>query len=87
MKAYAREPLEEVQGKVSCYGLTRCEFFSHTSLSQDADLVLWVGISFEQSASVEYFRRVRSLLGGCGRLDKVKQVGIGGWSFWLPPCI
>lgn len=25
-------------------------------------MVLWLGISFQQSASVEYFRRVRSLL-------------------------
>jgi len=25
-----------------------------------ADMVLWVGISFEQSASTSYFRRVRS---------------------------
>lgn len=25
---------------------------------QQADLVLWVGISFEQSASTAYFRRV-----------------------------
>lgn len=29
---------------------------------QGADMVLWLGISFQQSASVEYFRRVRSLL-------------------------
>jgi len=27
-----------------------------------ADLILWVGISFEQSASTAYFRRVRSYL-------------------------
>ena len=32
------------------------------SLLQGADMVLWLGISFKQSASVEYFRRVRSLL-------------------------
>ena len=42
-------------------------------LPQGADLILWVGISFEQSASVEYFRRVRHMLGLSGRLD-VKQV-------------
>ena len=28
---------------------------------QQADLVLWVGISFEQSASTAYFRRVSPL--------------------------
>ena len=27
-----------------------------------ADLILWVGISFEQSASTTYFRRVRGML-------------------------
>lgn len=27
-----------------------------------ADLILWVGISFEQSASTAYFRRVRHYL-------------------------
>ena len=27
-----------------------------------ADLILWVGISFEQSASTAYFRRVRAYL-------------------------
>ena len=27
---------------------------------QKADLILWVGISFEQSASTAYFRRVNS---------------------------
>ena len=26
---------------------------------QQADLIVWVGISFEQSASTAYFRRVR----------------------------
>eukprot|EP00798_Chlamydomonas_sp_ICE-L_P014139 gene14139-20102_t len=39
---------------------------------EEADLVLWVGISFEQSASVEYFRRVRHILGLNGRLH-IKQ--------------
>lgn len=32
------------------------------SLEEDlahADMVIWVGISFEQSASTEYFRKVR----------------------------
>ena len=42
--------------------------------TQVADLILWVGISFEQSASVEYFRRVRHILGCNGRVDKLKQV-------------
>lgn len=28
----------------------------------EVDMVLWVGISFEQSASVEYFRKVRTAL-------------------------
>lgn len=46
----------------------------HTHM-QAADLVLWVGISFEQSASVEYFRRVRSFLAAQGRLEQVQQVG------------
>jgi hypothetical protein len=41
---------------------------------QVADCVLWVGISFEQSASVEYFRRVRSILASLGRLHQVTQV-------------
>ena len=36
---------------------------------QVADLLVWVGISFEQSASVEYFRRVRAILSSLGRLD------------------
>lgn len=38
------------------------------------DLLLWVGISFEQSASVEYFKRVRQQLCSIGRLKQVKQV-------------
>ena len=29
---------------------------------QQADLILWVGISFEQSASTAYFRRVSTVL-------------------------
>ncbi len=40
------------------------------------DLLLWVGISFEQSASVEYFKRVRQTLVSIGRLQQVKQVGL-----------
>ena len=31
---------------------------------EKADLVLWVGMSFKQSASLEYFRQVRKLLQG-----------------------
>ena len=41
--------------------------------------MLWIGISFEQSASVEYFRRVRSLLASQGRLELVQQVCIYLW--------
>jgi NAD-dependent SIR2 family protein deacetylase len=40
------------------------------SLSADvaaADVILWVGISFEQSASVEHFRRARRALQAAGR--------------------
>ena len=33
-----------------------------------ADLVLWVGISFQQSASTMYFRKVRA------------WIQVGGWS-------
>ncbi|GFH12855.1 deacetylase sirtuin-type domain-containing protein, partial [Haematococcus lacustris] len=40
---------------------------------QVADCVLWVGISFEQSASVEYFRRVRQVLASQGRLAACPQ--------------
>eukprot|EP00803_Ostreobium_quekettii_P008684 evm.model.scf_2800.2 EVM.evm.TU.scf_2800.2 scf_2800:12862-16964(-) len=40
---------------------------------QVADIIVWVGISFEQSASVEYFRRVSSLLATMGR-EGVRQV-------------
>jgi hypothetical protein len=29
---------------------------------RDADMILWVGISFQQSASTAYFRRVRGYL-------------------------
>ncbi|GMH35657.1 hypothetical protein BSKO_03525 [Bryopsis sp. KO-2023] len=39
-----------------------------------ADMVLWVGISFEQSASVEYFRKVRAMLLAQQRVDSVRQV-------------
>ncbi len=38
-----------------------------------ADLILWVGISFEQSASTEYFRRVRRTLQEVSRLHVCKQ--------------
>jgi len=49
--------------------------------AQAADLVLWIGISFEQSASVEYFRRVRSILASQGRLERVQQVRPAGASW------
>uniref|UniRef100_A0A7S1XCA0 Deacetylase sirtuin-type domain-containing protein n=1 Tax=Tetraselmis chuii TaxID=63592 RepID=A0A7S1XCA0_9CHLO len=38
-----------------------------------ADMILWVGISFEQSASTTYFRKVRSFLNEQNRTDKVFQ--------------
>ena len=47
----------------------------NTQIQEDvvaADIILWVGISFEQSASTTYFRKVRSFLndedhaGECG---------------------
>ncbi|CAL8465968.1 g5504 [Coccomyxa elongata] len=41
-----------------------------------ADMILWVGISFQQSASTAYFRRVRHFLQDAGRLQKCKQVVI-----------
>ncbi|EFJ51650.1 hypothetical protein VOLCADRAFT_116301 [Volvox carteri f. nagariensis] len=41
---------------------------------QVCDMVVWAGISFQQSASVEYFRRVRHMLGTLGRLNAVPQV-------------
>jgi NAD-dependent SIR2 family protein deacetylase len=43
---------------------------------QAADLILWVGISFEQSASTAYFRRVRHTLAEAGKLDSVPQAVI-----------
>lgn len=39
-----------------------------------ADAILWVGISFEQSASVEHFRRARRALQAAGRACVVPQV-------------
>ena len=41
---------------------------------QEVDVILWVGISFEQSASTAYFRRVRHMLQEAGRLERVVQV-------------
>lgn len=38
-----------------------------------ADVILWVGISFQQSASTSYFRRVRRALQETGRIDRVIQ--------------
>lgn len=38
-----------------------------------ADLILWVGISFQQSASTAYFRKVRHWLQEAGRLERVVQ--------------
>jgi hypothetical protein len=39
-----------------------------------ADAVLWVGISFEQSASVEHFRRARRALQAAGLAGRVPQL-------------
>lgn len=41
-----------------------------------ADLILWVGISFQQSASTAYFRKVRRWLQEAGRSEQVTQVVI-----------
>lgn len=38
-----------------------------------ADLILWVGISFQQSASTAYFRKVRHWLQESGRAEDVLQ--------------
>ncbi|KAL4448891.1 hypothetical protein ABPG77_007608 [Micractinium sp. CCAP 211/92] len=38
-----------------------------------ADLVLWVGISFQQSASTVYFRKARCWIQEAGRLDQCVQ--------------
>ncbi|CAL5224232.1 g6884 [Coccomyxa viridis] len=43
---------------------------------RDADMILWVGISFQQSASTAYFRRVRGYLQEAGRLQTCKQAVI-----------
>ena len=42
-----------------------------------ADAVLWVGLSFEQSATTGYFRRVRAALKACGRCPGAAEEGIG----------
>lgn len=50
-------------------------------LSEDVshvDMVLWVGISFEQSASVEYFRKVRTALLEQNRMGKPRDLKIHG---------
>eukprot|EP00899_Mesostigma_viride_P021221 jgi/Mesvir1/290/Mv13620-RA.1 len=39
-----------------------------------ADVIIWAGISFQQSASVEYFRRVRRILQEQGRASAVPQL-------------
>lgn len=38
-----------------------------------ADAVLWVGLSFEQSATTAYFRRARAAIAGAGRAEGVLQ--------------
>lgn len=38
-----------------------------------ADAVLWVGLSFEQSATTAYFRRARAAIAGAGRGDTTLQ--------------
>ena len=45
-----------------------------TSRCAGADLVLWLGISFEQSASVEHFRRSRHALAAAGRGDTLQLI-------------
>ncbi|KAL0025490.1 hypothetical protein WJX77_005468 [Trebouxia sp. C0004] len=51
---------------------------------QQADLILWVGISFEQSASTAYFRRVRQYLMEANRQDLTRQAIINTTeeAFW-----
>ena len=44
--------------------------------SKAADLILWVGISFQQSASTAYFRKVRKWLQEAGKLEDVVQAVI-----------
>lgn len=41
-----------------------------------ADLILWVGISFQQSASTAYFRKVRHWLQEAGKSERVVQAVI-----------
>ena len=41
--------------------------------AKSADVILWVGISFQQSASTSYFRRIRRALQEAGRSDTVVQ--------------
>lgn len=38
-----------------------------------ADTILWVGISFKQSASTEYFKKVRKMLVGCGKQEHTRH--------------
>lgn len=40
---------------------------------EEADLILWVGISFEQSASTSYFRKAREFLLRAGRWQSCTQ--------------
>eukprot|EP00892_Ulva_mutabilis_P011553 jgi/Ulvmu1/8770/UM048_0025.1 len=40
---------------------------------EEADLIVWVGISFEQSASLEYFRTARSFIKAADREHLVRQ--------------
>ena len=51
---------------------------------QAADLILWVGISFEQSASTMYFRRVRQFLAQANRLATTQQaiINLSDESLW-----
>ena len=42
-----------------------------------ADAVLWVGLSFEQSATTSYFRKVRAALQAVGRCPGAAEEGIG----------
>ena len=51
-----------------------------------ADLVLWVGISFLQSASVEHFRRVRRAMGSVDRLGARRRLLRFLRPLLVPPC-
>ena len=75
-----REPL--LRPKVLFYGDGESELITPPGCLQEplegdaqgADAILWVGISFQQSASVELFRNIRRSLQAVGRDGTVPQV-------------